>query len=66
MFDSPLHFCTVCRAYIALDQSHGECAREHDCSPPCPLVRFFPAAKAGPEGDGPAASLPVAAPPSKP
>ncbi|HWQ40376.1 MAG TPA: hypothetical protein VNM24_17490 [Burkholderiales bacterium] len=43
MFDSPLHYCPVCRQYVALDQSQPECAREHGCSPrqPCPLAHLF-------------------------
>ncbi len=66
MFNSPLHFCKMCRAYVALDQSQGECAREHDCAPPCPLVCFFPVPEASRAGDNPAASWPVGAPLSKP
>ncbi len=44
MFNSPLEYCTVCRMYVALDQSQGECAAEHGCSPqqPCPLTHLFP------------------------
>ncbi len=68
MFDSPLHFCEACRSYVALDRSQGECAREHGCSPPCPLVRFFSVgdsvAVAGAAADNPDAGLPVAALPS--
>jgi len=43
MFDSPFEFCTVCRAYVLLDQTQRQCAREHECAPasPCPLQRFF-------------------------
>lgn len=31
MFNSPLHYCTLCKQYVALDQSVEECAREHGC-----------------------------------
>jgi hypothetical protein len=43
MFDSPFEFCTVCRQYVLLDQTHRQCAREHACNDAsrCPLVRFF-------------------------
>jgi hypothetical protein len=41
MYDSPLHFCPVCRQYVALDQSQSECAREQNCLSPCPLTNFF-------------------------
>jgi len=43
MFDSPFEFCTVCRAYVLLDQTRRQCAREHDCAgaTKCPLEKFF-------------------------
>ena len=43
MFDSPFDFCTVCKAYVLLDQTQRECAREHACAKVrhCPLDRFF-------------------------
>lgn len=43
MFNSPLHYCPVCRQYVALDQSQRECAREHGCLPQqaCPLAHLF-------------------------
>ena len=43
MFDSPFEFCPVCKAYVVLDQTLRECAREHQCHDvsKCPLQRFF-------------------------
>ena len=43
MFDSPFDYCKVCRAYVLLDQTHRECAREHGCGniSECPLRMFF-------------------------
>jgi hypothetical protein len=43
MFDSPFDYCAVCGAYVLLDQSKRQCAREHSCAvvPKCPLTRFF-------------------------
>ena len=43
MFNSPLHYCSVCGQYVALDQSRRECAHEHGCPPeqPCPLAHLF-------------------------
>ena len=43
MFNSPLHYCPVCRQFVALDQSRRECAREHGCLPqqPCPLAHLL-------------------------
>lgn len=43
MFDSPFEFCPVCRAYVLLDQTQRECAREHGCenAGACPLRRVF-------------------------
>ena len=43
MFDSPFEYCTVCRGYVLLDQTHRECVREHGCDSvaKCPLQRFF-------------------------
>ena len=43
MFDSPFEYCPQCRAYVLLDQTQGECAREHSCAvaSKCPLQRFF-------------------------
>jgi hypothetical protein len=31
MFDSPLHYCAICRQYLALDQLAADCARAQDC-----------------------------------
>lgn len=42
MFDSPLHFCPVCRVYVDLDQTREECAtRQHCGGQHCPLEPFF-------------------------
>ncbi|MGZ5092294.1 MAG: hypothetical protein ACXWCY_08150 [Burkholderiales bacterium] len=42
MFDSPFEICEVCKQYVLVDQTHPECAREHDCHvAQCPLKRFF-------------------------
>jgi hypothetical protein len=63
MFNSPLEYCTVCRMYVALDQTQRECAAEHDCTPqqPCPLAHLFAVHGSGavPEyaGDAPAAQM---------
>lgn len=42
MFDSPFDFCPVCKDYVMLDQTAGECAREHGCRlADCPLETCF-------------------------
>jgi hypothetical protein len=43
MFDSPFECCSVCHGYVLLDQTQGECAREHGCrdASVCPLRRMF-------------------------
>ena len=43
MFGSPFEYCSVCKEYVLLDQTHRECAREHRCADDskCPLRRFF-------------------------
>jgi hypothetical protein len=42
MFNSPLHFCKVCKQYVELDQSVEQCAREHGCrSEACPYASLF-------------------------
>ena len=42
MFNSPLHYCKVCKQYVALDQSAKECAQEHGCQPEvCPYADLF-------------------------
>jgi hypothetical protein len=43
MFDSPFEFCPACDAYVVLDQTLRECAREHRCDDvsKCPLQTFF-------------------------
>ena len=71
MFNSPLHYCPLCRQYVALDQSQSECAREHDCSPeqPCPLAHLFSVRAPGdtPRGatDAPAQGTQTKAPETK-
>ena len=58
MFDSPFEYCAVCRAYVVLDQTQRQCAREHSCAavPKCPLQRFFTGTEfregQGGEGEG--------------
>ena len=42
MFNSPPHYCTLCRTYVELDQSQPECAREYGCTlDACPLKASF-------------------------
>jgi len=43
MFDSPFEFCPTCKAYVVLDQTLRECAREHRCHDmsKCTLQKFF-------------------------
>ena len=43
MFDSPFEFCPACKAYVVLDQTLRECAREHRCQDvsKCTLQKFF-------------------------
>lgn len=42
MFDSPLHFCTACRVYVALDESLQECAVRHHCDVRhCPIAALL-------------------------
>lgn len=41
-FDSPIERCPVCREFVLLDQTQGECSREHRCSGhECPLKAYF-------------------------
>lgn len=41
-FDSPFERCSVCNAYVVLDQTQQECADEHQCgSERCPLQAYF-------------------------
>jgi hypothetical protein len=57
MFDSPFEYCPVCRAYVLLDQTQKQCAREHSCATAlkCPLRPFFAGMefREGQEGQGP-------------
>jgi|KBSSwiStaDraftv2_1062776.scaffolds.fasta_scaffold465471_2 hypothetical protein len=42
MFNSPLHYCKVCKQYVALDRPAEECASEHACSAQsCPSADLF-------------------------
>lgn len=42
MFNSPLHFCRICKQHIALDQTQAECAQEQHChTEHCPLSHLF-------------------------
>jgi hypothetical protein len=42
LIDSPFELCPVCDEYVFLDQTQGQCAREHHCgNAKCPLQRFF-------------------------
>lgn len=43
MFDSPIEPCPVCGQLVLLDQTRGECAREHGCpgDTVCPLQKLF-------------------------
>lgn len=44
MYDSPIEYCAVCKAYVALDQTQDECALENRCGrgpEQCPLVHFL-------------------------
>lgn len=61
LIDSPFEICPVCDEYVLLDQTQGQCAREHGCeNVKCPLSRFFvghevsqPTEDVGPEDDPP-------------
>lgn len=43
MFDSPIVFCKVSKAWVSLAQTHDQCAATHRCqaSADCPLVHCF-------------------------
>jgi hypothetical protein len=43
MLDSPFGYCAVCRAYVLLDLTRRQCAREHCCTAAtkCPFERCF-------------------------
>ena len=43
MFDSPIEACPACGQMVVLDQTHRECAREHQCNTDveCPLRKYF-------------------------
>lgn len=49
MFESPLEWCSVCKEWVALDQSFIECARIHGCRiGNCPLAALLHAPQAPP------------------
>jgi hypothetical protein len=42
MFNSPLHYCALCKQYVELDQSAQECALQHGCKvDACPFTHLF-------------------------
>jgi hypothetical protein len=42
MFNSPLHYCPLCKQYVELDQTQQECALQHGCKvEPCPFTNLF-------------------------
>ena len=44
MYDSPIEHCSVCCAWVALDQAPRECAHGHQCgrdASQCPLAAYF-------------------------
>jgi hypothetical protein len=42
VFDSPLEWCGHCSAWVAVDQTFVECARDHNCTiEQCPLAQFL-------------------------
>jgi len=42
MFNSPLHYCTLCKQYVELDQTQQQCALQHGCKiDPCPVTHLF-------------------------
>jgi hypothetical protein len=42
MFNSPLHYCKVCKQYVALDRPVEECASDHACkAQSCPSADLF-------------------------
>jgi hypothetical protein len=42
MFNSPIHYCSNCHAYVELDQSQHACALQHGCTiKTCPLRHLF-------------------------
>jgi hypothetical protein len=54
MFNSPLHYCALCKQYVELDQSVQECALRHGCKvDACPSIHLFkPAASTSDEKTG--------------
>ena len=42
MFDSPMEWCRICRAWVAIDQTLGECMGERKCAQvQCPLAALL-------------------------
>ena len=60
MFNSPMHYCKVCKQYVALDRSAEECAREHGCNvQSCPSADLFCEPAPAEEGKQPKQNQPV-------
>ena len=63
MFESPLEWCSLCRNWVALDQSFEEHVRECGCRcerDACPLAALFrPHAEPRPAPDNVVQTLPV-------
>ena len=60
MFNSPMHYCKVCKQYVALDRSAEECAREHGCNvKSCPSADLFCEPAPAEEGTQPKQNQPV-------
>ena len=62
MFNSPLHYCALCKQYVELDQMAKECALQHGCKvDACPCEKLLkPATSTSDEEKGtrPATSNP--------
>jgi len=44
MYVSPFDYCSVCKEYVALDQTVLDCAVKQDCrADACPLRKYFAA-----------------------
>lgn len=42
VLDTPIDLCPVCGAWVVIDQTQKECAREHHCTVDrCPLETCF-------------------------
>jgi hypothetical protein len=60
MFNSPLHYCALCKQYVELDQTAQECALRHGCKvDACPFIHLFkPATSTSDEKTGAPAAAP--------